>query len=262
MRKQIPQNVLVFPLAGVLSGALLAMSFVYPASSAGDSEPTIAQGPIRQAPPPPPPAPPHPNELPGPAVEGEFEMVNKENQPFITGATYASMPFVTPLNPAGPQETMTRWVEGWGVDPGRASEGTVYVMGHAWATAPLVFNPFSEVVTADALNKTGESVESLSSYSVSRKSSDVLDGYKVMMRDNEGRERVWVVDDAFLIDKYEAIDDADLMDDTQKGRIVMIACSVDGAKDLGYNVVVVGHLERTDVGVEDEISSTVVATVR
>lgn len=242
--RDISRQVLIFPLAGMLSGALLAMSFCYPVSSAGDSEPTIAQGPVRTpTPPPPPPAPPHPNDLPGPAAQGSFEMVNRENQPFIVGATYDSMPFVTPLNPAGPQETMTRWVEGWGVDPAHAHDGTVYVMGHAWATAPLVFNPFSEVVTADALNKTGEQVTSLSSYPVSRKSSDVLNGYRVMMRDNEGRERVWVVDDAFLIDKFEAIDDADLMDDSQKGRIVMIACSVSGANDLGYNVVVVGHLE-------------------
>lgn len=243
MRKQLPRRVLLLPVTGMLSGALLAMSFTLPMSQ-GESEPTIAKGPVRTpAPPLDPPAPPHPNELPGPVGEGQFAMVTQDNRPFITGATYASMPFVTPLNPAGPQETMTRWVEGWGVDPAHAHDGTVYVMGHAWATAPLVFNPFSEVVTADALNKPGEPVESLSSHSVSRKSSDVLDGYKVMMRDGEGRERVWVVDDAFLIDKYEAIDDADLMDDSQKGRIVMIACSVDGANDLGYNVVVVGHLE-------------------
>ena len=60
------------------------------------------------------------------------------------------------------------------------------------------------------------------------------------------------MDDAFLIDKYEAIDDADLMDDSQKGRIVMIACSVDGANDLGFNVVVVGHLEENT----DEPDST------
>lgn len=260
--RDISKQVLIFPLAGMLSGALLAMSFCYPVSSAGDSEPTIAQGPVRTiTTPPPPPAPPHPNDLSGPSVEGEFEMVNKENQPFITGVTYASMPFVTPLNPAGPQETMTRWVEGWGVDPAHAHDGTVYMMGHAWAAAPLVFNPFSEIVTADALNKPGEQVTSLSSYPVSRKSSDVLDGYKVMMRDNEGRERVWVVDDAFLIDKYEAIDDADLMDDTQKGRIVMIACSVDGANDLGYNVVVVGHLEGKVAEPGDVVSVTSEAVV-
>lgn len=245
MRKQLPQHATLLPIAGMLSGALLAMSLTLPVSHGESPEPTIAKGPVRTSTPTPapPPPPPHPNKLPGPAVEGEFAMVTQDNQPFITGATYASMPFVTPLNPAGPQETMTRWVEGWGVDPAHAHDGTVYVMGHAWAAAPLVFNPFSEVVTADALNKPGESVVSLSEFPVSRKSSDVLDGYKVMMRDSEGRQRVWVVDDAFLIDKHEAIDDADLMDDSQKGRIVMIACSVDGANDLGYNVVVVGHLE-------------------
>ena len=254
MRKLSRQEILL-PLIGMLSGALIAMSFSYPASHAGNAEPTIAKGTIRTpSPTPPPPAPPHPNTLPGPAVEGNFTMTGKENEPFITGATYASMPFVTPLNPAGPQETMTRWVEGWGVSPEQASEGTVYVLGHAWATAPLVFNPFSEIVTADALNKSDELVESLSSYPVARKSSDVLNGYRVTMSDGEGKQRVWVVDNAYLIDKYAAIDDADLMDEEQKGRLVMIACSVDGANDLGYNVVVVGHLEATPNEQQEPVS--------
>ena len=67
MRKRLPRRVLLLPVTGMLSGALLAMSFTLPMSQ-GESEPTIAKGPVRTpAPPLAPPAPPHPNELPGPA---------------------------------------------------------------------------------------------------------------------------------------------------------------------------------------------------
>lgn len=230
--------------ASLLTGSLIAAALPLNQAPEHGPTPTIAQTPIRTPTPTPTPTkPPHPNTLEGPGPVGNFTMTTTEGDPFVTGATYDSMPFVTPLNPAGPQETMTRWVEGWGVDPARADEGTVYVMGHAWAQAPLVFNPFSETVTADALLKPDEPVESLSEYPVARKSSDVLNGYRVKMSDGEGRARVWVVDNAYMIDKYSAIDDADLMDDTQPGRLVMIACSVSGANDLGFNVVVEAHLE-------------------
>ena len=53
---------------------------------------------------------------------------------------------------------------------------------------------------------------------------------------------MWEVDDAFLVDKEQAIDDKGLMDESVAGRVVLIACSVDGGEDLGFNVVVTGHL--------------------
>lgn len=183
-----------------------------------------------------------PNKGPAPGNTGNFTMYDPHGNPIITNATYDSMPFVTPLDPAGPQETMTRWVDGWGYSPGHAEDGTVYVLGHAWATAPLVFNPLSEVVTKHALNEPSESVETLL-YPVSRKSTNTLNGSRVVMSDAHGNARVWVIDNAWMVDKNEAIDDKDLMDDTQRGRLVLIACSVSGDADLGYNVVVTGRLE-------------------
>lgn len=196
-------------------------------------------------PPPPPsspaPPPPGPNEGAPPAGEGSFSVKGADDEELVSGAQYASMPYELPLNPAGPQESMVRWVEGWGVPPERAEEGTVYVLGHAWAQAPLVFNPLSERVSADALGKPDEPVESLL-YPVFRRSSDVLDGARVEMVDGGGNRRVWEVDDAFLVDKEQAIDDKALMDESVAGRVVLIACSVDGGEDLGFNVVVTGHL--------------------
>ena len=189
----------------------------------------------------PPPPPPGPNEGEPPAGEGSFSVKGADGGELVSGAQYASMPYELPLNPAGPQESMVRWVEGWGVPPERAEEGTVYVLGHAWAQAPLVFNPLSERVSADALGKPDEPVETLL-YPVFRRSSDVLDGARVEMVDGGGNRRVWEVDDAFLVDKEQAIDDKGLMDESVAGRVVLIACSVDGGEDLGFNVVVTGHL--------------------
>lgn len=209
-----------------------------------EPEPVESSTPTPTPPPPspaPPPPPPGPNEGEPPAGEGSFSVRGADGGELVSGAQYASMPYELPLNPAGPQESMVRWVEGWGVPPERAEEGTVYVLGHAWAQAPLVFNPLSERVSADALGKPDEPVESLL-YPVFRRSSDVLDGARVEMVDGGGNRRVWEVDDAFLVDKEQAIDDKALMDESVAGRVVLIACSVDGGEDLGFNVVVTGHL--------------------
>ena len=177
---------------------------------------------------------------------GQFTMEDAQGDSMIH-ADYDSMPYVTPLNPAGPQATMTRWVDGWGVSPSQAEDGTVYVLGNAWSQTPLVFNPLSEAVTADALDKEPESVDTLL-YPVYRKSTPVLNGSKIHLTDDQGNKRTWVVDGAWMVDKEQAIDDKDLMDDTQPGRIVLIACSVSGAEDLGYNVMVQGRLINESVG--------------
>ena len=62
------------------------------------------------------------------------------------------------------------------------------------------------------------------------------------MSDGTGA-REWVVDTAYLVDKDEAAYDTQLVDETITGRIVLIACSVDGSQDLDYNVIVEGHLD-------------------
>lgn len=178
---------------------------------------------------------------PPPATLGSFEM---DGPAKVTGAQYASMPYVLPLNPAGPQETMVRWVEDWGVNPSNSEDGTMYVLGHAWGQQKLVFNSISETVTAAVdLNKPAEQVPAVSGGTVGRYASDVLNGSRITMKDDAGNERTWIVDNAWLVDKYDAIEDKELMDEHDKGRIILIACSVSGTQDLGYNVIVSGHLE-------------------
>ena len=160
----------------------------------------------------------------------------------ITGATYDSMPFVVPLNPAGPQATMVRWVEGWGESPATAEQGTTYVLGHAWGQQKLVFNPFSEVVTANVDLTAPTTVEGLDGVQVQRFATSTLNGSHIRMTSPDGAGREWVVDNAFLIPKTQFGSDADLMDTEVPGRIVLVACAVDGYTDLDYNVIVTGHL--------------------
>lgn len=177
---------------------------------------------------------------PPPAALGSFTM---DGPASVSGATYASMPYVLPLNPAGPQETMVRWVDGWGVSPANAEKGTMYVLGHAWGQQKLVFNSISEMVTADVnLQQPAEQVPAESGGTVGRYTSHKLDGSRITMRDETGNERQWVVDKAWLVDKYDAIEDIELVNEHDPGRIILIACSVSGSQDLGYNVIVSGRL--------------------
>ena len=160
----------------------------------------------------------------------------------ITGATYDSMPFVVPLNPAGPQETMVRWVQDWGESPATAEQGTTYVLGHAWGQQKLVFNPFSEVVTANVDLGAPTTVEGLDGVQVQRFTTSTLNGAHIRMTSADGAGREWIVDNAFLVGKEQLGSDADLMNTEVPGRIVLIACAVDGYTDLDYNVIVTGHL--------------------
>lgn len=182
-----------------------------------------------------------PSVVPGP-VEGTGSF-NMDGPAPVQGATFDSMPYALPLNPAGPQNTMVRWVNGWGVSPKDAEKGTMYILGHAWGAAPLVFNPLSEAVTADVdLNAPPQNVNGTDGKPVKRYSSDVLNGAKIKMRDGANHQKTWKVTRSWLVDKNEAIVDPDIMDDKRPGRIVLIACSVSGSNDLGYNVIVEGEL--------------------
>ena len=182
-----------------------------------------------------------PSVVPGP-VEGTGSFTMNGPAP-VQGATYASMPYALPLNPAGPQNTMVRWVDGWGVSPKDAEKGTMYVLGHAWGAAPLVFNPLSEAVTADVnLNAPPKNVNGTDGKPVKRYTSDVLNGARIKMRVGANHQKTWKVTRSWLVDKNEAIVDPDIMNDKRPGRIVLIACSVSGNNDLGYNVIVEGEL--------------------
>lgn len=183
--------------------------------------------------------PPSVNDSPAPGPSGFFRM---DGPAPIENATYDSMPYVLPLDPAGPQESMVRWVDGLGVSPTNATEGTVYVLGHAWGHAQLVFNPISEFATAHVNLNAPVNALGAGNIDVRRYPTDALNGSRITMTDSAGNLREWVVDNTYLIDKYDAINDFDLLDETIKNRIVLIACATSGGADLEYNVIVTGHL--------------------
>lgn len=175
-----------------------------------------------------------------PGGTGQFTMTGPAT---IRGATYDVMPYQLPLNPAGPQSTMVRWVNGLGVSPRNARKGTVYVLGHAWGTAPLVFNPISEKVTATVnRNRPPVKINGTDNKPVKRYSSKVLNGSRIKMQDSRGNARMWRVTRSWLVPKTDAIADPDVMAQKRPGRIILIACAVSGDRDLGYNVIVEGKL--------------------
>lgn len=161
----------------------------------------------------------------------------------VSNAIYGSMPYSLPLNPAGPQEYVVRWVEGWGHPPEQAEAGTVYVLGHAWSQQPLVFNPISEVVTSSVdFTQLPEVINGTDGFPLDRYSTPVLNGSIITMSDGAGMEKQWQVTNAFLVDKDEAIVDPNVMASEVPGKITLIACSVEGTGDLNYLVIVEGFL--------------------
>ena len=234
----VPIVAVLVTLACVCAGAFLVLTRN---TATEQPEPLAASTPVTTSTtPPPPPPPPNVNAGPAPMDVGTFSI---EGSVPLVGATYASMPYVLPLDPPGPQTTMVRWVEGWGQPPSKAQDGTVYILGHAWAQQQLVFNPISERVSADVLlDAPPEQVPAVSGGTVPRYSSSILNGSKLRTTDEHGAAREWVVDGAWLVGKQDAIEDAELVDTTIPGRIILIACAVKDNQDLDYNVIVSGRL--------------------
>ncbi|AZA13464.1 sortase [Corynebacterium choanae] len=171
---------------------------------------------------------------------GSFHM----DGPFGVGrADFAPMAYQLPLNPPGPQATMVRWVDGWGVAPEHAQHGTLYVLGHAWAQQRLVFNGFAEKVAA-SVNTNGPAtmVPAYGGGQVPRWQTGVLNGTRITMTGTNGVRREWIIDNAYLIRKTDSINDVELNNAHIPGRIVLIACAVGEGRDLPFNVIVTGHL--------------------
>ncbi|MBI9000882.1 hypothetical protein M0E87_04120 [Corynebacterium sp. CCM 9185] len=182
----------------------------------------------------------NPNSGPAPGATGTFRLTGPAP---VNGADYGPMAYVLPLNPPGPQNSMVRWVDGMGVSPTAAEQGTVYVLGHAWAQQWLVFNGFSELATRSVnLGGPPQWVPAYGGGTVRRWSTPVLNGSRITMSDAAGRQREWAVDNTWLVPKSEAINDVELNSTNIPGRIILIACAVGNGRDLDYNVIVSGHL--------------------
>ena len=226
--------------SAVLAFCLLAGGFYVAASSKEEPSPptprqTTSTTPTSALPPPPPqPVPVAPQSVGRVSIEHKGQV--------LVDADYDSMPYELPLNPAGPQETMTRWVEGLGDSPHDAKDGTVYLLGHAWGQQQLVLNPISEAITDAAIDAPSEVVP-YTEFEAHRKSTDALNGATVTMDDSHGGRYTWEITDSWLSPKEDALYDKGIMDEKRPGRIVIIACSVDGTNDLGYNTIMEGFLK-------------------
>lgn len=183
----------------------------------------------------------------GEAPEADFSLAGTDGNfrfsgPISLNLDYSVMPYTIPLNPAGPQATMVRWVDGLGYSPNAADKGTVYVLGHAWSQAHLAFNPISAAVVDSAAWSNPDVVTGTDGMPVTRYYSSALNGGVIAMTNDQGQTREWIVDGAYTIPKTDAIADPQLMDEEVPGKIVVIACAVADDADLEYNVVVTGNL--------------------
>ena len=101
-----------------------------------------------------------PHEFVAPAAPTGFEM---SGPAFDVKANICQMNYVRPLNPPGDQKHAVCWVrKGFGVAPGSDSGGTSYILGHAWARTPLIFNPLSELAMQEV---TGQNPDHFVPYS-------------------------------------------------------------------------------------------------
>jgi hypothetical protein len=93
-----------------------------------------------------------PHEFVAPAAPTGFEM---SGPTFDIKADVCQMNYIRPLNPPGDQKHTVCWVQkGFGVAPGSDSGGTSYILGHAWAKTPLIFNPLSELAMQEVTGRT------------------------------------------------------------------------------------------------------------
>lgn len=181
--------------------------------------------------PPAPPAPPH--QFVAPAAPARFEI---SGPAFDITADVCQMENVRPLDPPGDQRHTVCWVrEGFGVPPGSDSGGTSYILGHAWAKQPLVFNPLSELAMREVTWQNPEMQSGVETFPIR-----ALDGYRVVLRTPRGT-LTYTVTRTFAVAKSRAADVGSLMANTPN-RVVLITCGVKDGLDVDYNVIVDAYL--------------------
>ena len=181
--------------------------------------------------PPDPPAPPH--DFVAPAAPTGFEM---SGPAFDIKANVCQMKYVRPLNPPGDQKHTVCWVrKGFGVAPGSDSGGTSYILGHAWAKTPLIFNPLSELAMQEVTGQHHETQSGVPTFPVK-----AINGYNIVLRTPTGI-LTYTVTRAFAVSKSQAGDVKSLMANTPN-RVVLITCGVKGGVDVDYNIIVEAYL--------------------
>jgi hypothetical protein len=184
-----------------------------------------------------PPAAPH--EFVAPGAPTGFEM---SGPAFDVKANVCQMKYVRPLNPPGDQKHTVCWVrDGFGVAPGSDSGGTSYVLGHAWAKTPLIFNPLSELAMQEVTGQNPEMQSSVPTFPIK-----VINGYNIVLRTPTGT-LTYTVTHAFAVSKSQAGDVKALMANIPN-RVVLITCGVKGGIDVDYNIIVVAYLTSSTAG--------------
>ncbi len=190
--------------------------------------PAVAETP---APPPKPPAP--PREFVASAAPTGFEM---SGPAFDIKADVCEMEYVRPLNPPGDQKRTVCWVrEDLGVAPGSDSGGTSYILGHAWAKTPLIFNPLSELAMQEVTEQNPEMQSGVPTFPVK-----AINGYNIVLHTPNGT-LTYTVTRTFAVSKSQAGDVESLMANTPN-RVVLITCAVKGGVDVDYNIIVDAYL--------------------
>jgi hypothetical protein len=181
----------------------------------------------------PPPPPPPPHDVVAPAAPTGFEM---SGSVFDIKADVCQMAYVRPLDPPGEQRHTVCWVKDtFGVAPGSASGGTSYILGHAWAEAPLVFNPLSELAMKEVTGQNPEMQSGVPTFPVA-----AINGYKIALNTPNGT-LVYTVARTFAVSKQRAGDVQSVMANTPN-RIVLITCGVANGVDTDYNIIVDAYL--------------------
>jgi hypothetical protein len=124
----------------------------------------------------------------------------------------------------------------FGVAPGSNSRGTSYILGHAWAEAPLVLNKLSEFAMRE-VNR----VEPTTENGVRIWPVTGMHGYTVTLGTPKGMLN-YRVTRAFAVTKQTAAEVKSVMAEHTPKRVVLITCGELGSKDYDYNIIVYAHL--------------------
>ncbi|MBV8993491.1 MAG: hypothetical protein JO287_07275 [Pseudonocardiales bacterium] len=180
-----------------------------------------------------------PHDFVAPAAPTRFEM---SGPAFDIKANVCQMKYVRPLNPPGDQMHSVCWVrKGFGVAPGSDSGGTSYILGHAWAKTPLIFNPLSELAMQEVTGQNPEMQSGVPTFPVK-----AINGYNIVLRTPTGT-LTYTVTRAFAVSKSRAGEVKSLMANIPN-RVVLITCGVKNGVDVDYNIVVDAYLTSSTAG--------------
>jgi hypothetical protein len=180
-----------------------------------------------------------PHDFVAPAAPTGFEM---SGPAFDIKANVCQMKYVRPLNPPGDQMHTVCWVrKGFGVAPGSDSGGTSYILGHAWAKTPLIFNPLSELAMQEVTGQNPEMQSGVPTFPVK-----AINGYNIVLRTPSGT-LTYTVTRAFAVWKSQAGEVKSLIANTPN-RVVLITCGVKNGVDLDYNIIVDAYLTSSTAG--------------